>query len=87
MPDDARIYERLEQLERSRERHEALIGEIQRRMDSLESMREDIRHMERAIARLEERIESIISRLSVWWALMWLILGGVVAAGFELFKR
>ncbi len=81
MPEE-RAYERLEALERVAERHGALISEIQRRMDSLESMREDIRHMERAIARLEERIESIISRLSVWWALMWLILGGVVAAGF-----
>ena len=40
-----RIYQRLESLERTQERHSALIQELQRRMDGVEEMREDLRRV------------------------------------------
>lgn len=86
-----RIYQRLEHLERTQERQGAILDELQRRMDGMEEMREDIRRMEQSVVRLEGRLETLIARTSTWQALVWailgLILGGVVAAGFELFKR
>jgi prefoldin subunit 5 len=93
-----RVFQRLEALERSYERHSALLQELQRRLDGVEEMREDIRRMEKSIARLEGRLEQMMIRVeeqlramsswkSIIWALIMLILGGIVVAGFELFKR
>jgi|GEM_PF-5434978 len=93
-----RIYQRLENLERTQERHSALLQELQRRMDGIEEMREDVRRMEQSIARLEGRLEQMLIRMeeqlraasswkSIIWALLMLILGGIVAAGFELFRK
>ncbi|BDG16934.1 hypothetical protein [Thermus brockianus] len=91
VPEPSRIYERLEALERSSERHTALIEELQRRMDGVEGMREDLRRLEQTLTRLEGRLEALLARTSTWqtlvWAILGLLLGGVVAAGFELFKR
>lgn len=88
---DERIYQRLETLERTQERQGAILDELQRRMDGMEEMREDIRRMEQSVVRLEGRLETLIARTSTWQALVWailgLILGGIMAAGFELFKR
>jgi predicted nuclease with TOPRIM domain len=86
-----RLYQRLEFLERTQERHSALLQELQRRMDGVEEMRNDLRRMEQALTRLEGRLEAILGRMQTWQALVWALLimlvGSVVAAGFELFKR
>jgi prefoldin subunit 5 len=93
-----RVYQRLESLERTQERHSALIEELQRRMNAIEEMRHDLRRVEQSIARMEGRLEQMMVTMeerfrvvSSWknivWALLMLILGGVVAAGFELFRR
>jgi len=87
---EERTYQRLESLERTQERHSALLQELQRRMDGMEEMRDDLRRVEQALTRLEGRLETILGRIQAWqtlvWALLMLILGGIVAAGFELFR-
>jgi predicted nuclease with TOPRIM domain len=86
-----RVYQRLESLERTQERHAALLQELQRRMDGVEEMRDDLRRVEQALTRLEGRLEAILGRMQTWQALVWALLimlvSGVVAAGFELFRR
>jgi predicted nuclease with TOPRIM domain len=86
-----RVYQRLESLERTQERHSALLQELQRRVDGIEEMREDVRRIEKALARMEERLETILSKTNTWqtlvWAVLLLLLSGVVAAGFELLRR
>jgi predicted nuclease with TOPRIM domain len=86
-----RVYQRLESLERTQERHSALLQELQRRMDGVEEMRDDIRKVEQALTRLEGRLETILGRMQTWqnlvWALLIMLISGVVAAGFELFRR
>jgi signal transduction histidine kinase len=93
-----RVYERLERLERGNERHGAEIKQLREYIDDIKEIRRDIRLMEQSHARLEERIEQLIIQIEIqqkimasWksaiWALLMLLLGGVVAAGFELFKR
>jgi prefoldin subunit 5 len=93
-----RLYQRVEALERTQERHSALLQELQRRMDGIEEMREDMRRMEQSIARLEGQLEQMLIRIEeqllaasfskiIMWALLMLILGGIVAAGFELFRK
>lgn len=92
---DERIYQRLEALERTQERQGAILSELQRRVDGVEEvwgeMRTDMRNIEQALTRLEGRLEALMARTSTWqalvWAIMGLVLGGIVAAGFELFKR
>lgn len=95
MDQSSRFYERVESLERNQERLIALVNELQRRMDSVEIMREDVRSMEQAMARLEGKLEaqfgSLTARMNTWHSLVWtilgILLGGIVSAGFELFKR
>jgi predicted nuclease with TOPRIM domain len=86
-----RLYQRLESLERTQERHSALLQELQRRVDGIEEMREDVRRIEKALARMEERLEAVLSKTNTWqtlvWAVLLLLLSGVVAAGFELLRR
>lgn len=88
---EGRVYERLEALERTTERHGALLVELSRRMEAVEDMRAELHRVEQAITRLEGRLEALMARTSTWQALVWavlgLLLGGVVAAGFELFRR
>lgn len=88
---EGRVYERLEALERTTERHGALLIELTRRMEAVEDMRSDLHRVEQAIVRLEGRLEALMARTSTWqtlvWAILGLLLGGVIAAGFELFKR
>lgn len=84
---EERLYTRLEQLERHAERMSAVISEHARRLDGLEEMRDDIKEISRSLARLESRMESNGKINSILQALIWLILGGIVAAGFELMKR
>jgi predicted nuclease with TOPRIM domain len=86
-----RLYQRLEYLERIQERHSALLQELQRRVDGVEEMRNEIRRVEQALTRLEGRLETVLGRMQAWqtivWAVILLLLSGVVAAGFELFRR
>jgi predicted nuclease with TOPRIM domain len=86
-----RVYQRLESLERTQERHSALLQELQRRMDGVEEMRDDIRRVEQALTRLEGRLETILGKMQTWqtlvWALLIMLISGVAAAGFELFQR
>lgn len=88
---EGQVYERLGTLERVTERHGALLMELTRRIEAVEDMRADLHRVEQAITRLEGRLEALIARTSTWQALVWavlgLLLGGVVAAGFELFRR
>jgi predicted nuclease with TOPRIM domain len=89
--DENRLYQRVETLERIQERHAALLQELQRRMDGVEEMRDDIRRVEQALTRLEGRLETILGKMQTWqtlvWALLIMLISGVVAAGFELLKR
>ena len=86
-----RLYQRLESLERTQERHAALLQELQRRVDGVEEMKDDLRRVEQALIRLEGRLEAILGRIQTWqtlvWALLIMLVSGVVAAGFELFRR
>ena len=88
---ESRLYQRLEILERIQERHSALIQELQRRVSGVEEMREDLRRVEQALTRLEGRLETVLGKMQVWqtlvWALLIMLISGVVAAGFELFRR
>ncbi len=90
-PEMERIYQRLESLERTRERHSAILDELNRRLSGLEEMRSDLRRVEQSLTRLEGRLEALMGRMQVWqtlvWALLAMIVGGVMAAGFELFRR
>ena len=88
---EERVYQRLENLERIQERHSALLQELQRRMDGVEGMKDDLRRVEQALTRLEGRLDAILARMQTWqtlvWALLIMLVGGVVAAGFELLRR
>ena len=89
--DGDRLYQRVEALERIQERHSALLQELQRRIDGVEEVRDDLRRVEQALTRLEGRLDTIIARMQTWqtlvWALLIMLVSGVVAAGFELFRR
>jgi len=89
--DGDRLYQRVEALERSQERHSALLQELQRRMDSVEEMKNDLRRVEQALTRLEGRLDAMLGRMQTWqtvvWALLIMLVGGMVAAGFELLRR
>jgi hypothetical protein len=86
-PEVQRTYERLERLERTQERHGALLDEHSRRLDSLEDLPASLSQIHQAIGRLEAKIESQKQFSGLIQAVVWLILGGILAAGFELFKR
>lgn len=82
-----RLYERLERLERGNERHSAVLDEHSRRLEALEGLPSALAAINQAIGRLEAKIESQKQWSGILQALIWLILGGILAAGFELFKR
>lgn len=82
-----RIYDRLERLERNGERHSAVIEEHSRRLEALEGLPSALASINQAIGRLEAKIEGQKQLGGLIQALVWLLLGGVLAAGFELFKR
>ena len=82
-----RVYERLERLERSNERHAAILDEHSRRLETLEGLPSALAAINQAIGRLEAKIEAQKQFSSLIQAVVWLLLGGVLAAGFELLKR
>jgi len=82
-----RVYERLERLERSDERHDAIINEHSRRLEALEGLPSALAAINQAIGRLEAKIEAQKQFSSLIQAVVWLLLGGVLTAGFELLKR
>ncbi len=90
-PEMERIYQRLESLERARERHSAILDELNRRLSGLEEMRNDLRRVEQSLTRLEGRLETLMGRMQVWqtlvWALLAMIIGGLIAAGFGSFGK
>lgn len=86
-PEMQRIYDRLERLERGNERHGAILDEHSRRLEALEGLPSALAAINQAIGRLEAKIEAQKQFSSLIQAVVWLLLGGVLAAGFELFKR
>ncbi|HEU4740555.1 MAG TPA: hypothetical protein VFS50_03035 [Meiothermus sp.] len=82
-----RIYERLERLERGNERHSAVLDEHSRRLEALEGLPSALAAINQAIGRLEAKIENQRQFSGLIQAVVWLLLGGVLSAGFELFKR
>lgn len=82
-----RIYERLERLERTEERHGAILSEYSRRLEALEGLPGSLAQIHQAIGRLEAKIEGQKQWIAVIWAVVGALMGGVLAAGFELFKR
>lgn len=86
-PEMQRVYERLERLERTEERHTAILGEHSRRLEALEGLPSALAAINQAIGRLEAKIEAQKQWSGILQALVWLILGGILTAGFELFKR
>lgn len=86
-PEMQRIYERLERVERMEERHSAILQEHSRRLEALEGLPSALAAINQAIGRLEAKIEGQRQWSALIQAVVWLILGGVLAAGFELFKR
>ena len=86
-PEMQRVYERLERLERGNERHSAVLDEHSRRLEALEGLPSALAAINQAIGRLEAKIEGQRQFSGLIQAVVWLLLGGVLAAGFELFKR
>ncbi|AZF88264.1 hypothetical protein [Meiothermus phage MMP7] len=82
-----RIYDRLERLERGNERHSAVLDEHSRRLEALEGLPSALAAINQAIGRLEAKLEGQRQFSGLIQAVVWLLLGGVLAAGFELFKR
>jgi len=96
--DIEQLRQQMEILSRAYERLSIEVRELRERIDDIKEFRRDIRLIEQRQARLEERIEQILIQIenqqkmmtgwkNVVWALLMLLLGGFVAAGFELFKR
>jgi len=81
-----RVYDRLERIERISERHTAVLEEHSRRLEAIEELPSALAVINQAIGRLEAKIESQRAMAGLLQALIWLLLGGVLAAGFELFK-
>jgi hypothetical protein len=85
------IYQRLESLIRTQERHSAILQELQRRMDGVEGMRKDLQGVEQALTRLEGRLEGILGQTKTWQNLVWgilsLLLGGIIGAALEMFRK
>ncbi|QAY18040.1 hypothetical protein [Meiothermus phage MMP17] len=86
-PEMQRIYDRLERLERGNERHSAVLDEHSRRLEALEGLPSALAAINQAIGRLEAKLEGQRQFSGLIQAVVWLLLGGVLAAGFELFKR
>lgn len=86
-PEMQRIYDRLERVERMSERHDAVLDEHSRRLEAIEELPTVLTNIHQSIGRLEAKIESQRSVAGILQALIWLLLGGVIAAGFELLRR
>ncbi|WP_318778270.1 hypothetical protein [Meiothermus sp.] len=56
-------------------------------METLEGLPESLAEIHHALGRLEAKIEAQRAHSQLLQAVLWLIVGGVLAAGFELFKR
>lgn len=86
-PESQRIYDRIERLERSYERLGTLVGEHSRRIDALEDLPEALNAIHQAIGRLEAKIEASRQYSTLLQGLIWLVIAGILAAGFEMFGR
>lgn len=86
-PNMERIYERLSTLERNDERHNTILDEHSRRLEALEGMPAALAAINQSIGRLESKIESQKHIFNILQALIWLMLGSLVAAGFELLRK
>ena len=92
------LRQQKEVLSRNQERFSAEIRELRERIDDIKQLHREIRLVEQGQVRLEEQIKQILIQIenqqkmmtgwkNVVWALLMLLLGGFVAAGFELFKK
>lgn len=83
--------QRLKTVEQHLYQIDATMRNHDRRLDTIASLYARLGHMEAMLARLEERIEGLQQRVSAWqsvvWALLVMLIAGVVAAGFELMRR
>jgi len=90
MSDMDRIYERLERLEKTAIEQAAFLGELRRRVDGVEQILGDIHELRSTLVRLEGRMEVLLARMNTWqsivWALLTIVIGGLIAAGFKLFE-
>lgn len=85
------LRDQLYTVQKSVDRHDVLLDEHARKLDAVQASYARLGHMESLLARIEERLEGVQQRMGVWqslvWALIMLLLGGLVAAGFELLRR
>ena len=93
-----RLRQQTEVLSRNQERFSAEIRELRERIDDIKQLHREIRLVEQGQVRLEEQIKQILIQIenqqkmmaafkNMFLTLLMLLLGGFVAAGFELFKR
>lgn len=81
------ILQRIGELERHKERHSAILDEHSRRLEALEGLPSALAAINQAIGRLESKIEGQQQSVKLLHTILWMLLGGVVAAGFELFRH
>jgi hypothetical protein len=86
-PEMQRLYERIERLALDLAQAGTIISEHSRRLEALEGLPSALAAINQAIGRLEAKIEAQKQYTSLIQAIVWLILGGILVAGFELFKR
>ena len=82
-----RWQERLERNERLIERISAVLEEHSRRLEALEDLPARLSEINQSLGRLEAKLEAQKNHTNLLQALLWLIIGGVLAAGFEFLKR
>jgi len=92
------LRQQTEVLGRNQERFSAQMRELRERIDDIKQLHREIRLIEQGQVRLEERVNQILIQMenqqkmmaafkNMFLTLLMLLLGGFVAAGFELFKR
>lgn len=81
VPDETiqRIFSRIDDHETRLVRAETQLGDIERRLDIVEGMPRDLNHVRSAVDRLQ-------GQMAVMLWLLFAIAGGVIAAGFALFR-
>lgn len=81
------ILQRISELERLEERQNAILDEHSRRLEALEGLPNALAAINQAIGRLESKIEGQQQSVKLLHTILWMLLGGIIAAGFELLKR
>jgi len=92
------LRQQTEVLGRNQERFSAQMRELRERIDDIKQLHREIRLIEQGQVRLEERVNQILIQMenqqkmmaafkNMFLTLLMLLLGGFVAAGFELFKQ